>query len=404
MSHFAIGRGRGRPALRRGGEGRQGDGDNQQGQKQGGNGYLFGVHDGTDPFFQRVAAEGVGERQNSRARFLHAQKRGGIGAAFFLPAAAQHARVAAEFDIAVGEDRHGPHEGVEPVQADSHGDEQLPDGVEMADVGKFMLQRAQKRPRVGLAGALGQEDDRAQNAAGHRRVDARAQAHVHRAAQGLPFQPCAQERAVEGGGALKAAQAARVGKAQKQQQQQGDGQPDARERWHRAGFGRGDGRRLRRSGCLRRDGDRRRLRRDGRERRLPLRGLLHHDAGRPLRGGLFPAREHAQGRGGEHRQQQAQKREHPQPEKQRLGQAVQQQRPQYNDDQYETASREAHFQKRGKHILPQSRSRSIVHARKTFIPAARARKGRWTRRSPLPFPASSAARVTRLLRSSRAGA
>ena len=185
MGHFAIGGGRGRPALRRGGEGRQGDGDGQQGQKQGGNGYLSGVHDGTDPFFQRVAAEGVGERQNSRARFLHAQKRGGIGAAFFLPAAAQHARVAAEFDIAAREDRHGPHEGVEPVQADGHGDEQLPDGVEMADVGKFMVQRAQKRLRVGLAGALGQEDDRAQNAAGHRGVDARAQAHLQRAAQGV---------------------------------------------------------------------------------------------------------------------------------------------------------------------------------------------------------------------------
>ena len=339
-----------------------------------------------------------------RARFLHAQKRGGIGAAFFLSAAAQHARVAAEFDIAVGEDRHGPHEGVEPVQADSHGDEQLPDGVEMADVGKFMVQRAQKRLCVGLADALGQEDDRAQNAVGHRGIDARTQAHFQRAAQGVLLQPRADEGTLQGPGAAKVAQAARVGKAQKQRQQQGDGQPDAREQRRQGRLGRGGGRGARGRGRLRADGGRR-LRRGGRDRGFrprSLRALPHHLDCRLLYDRR--AREHAQGRGGKDRQQQAQKREHPQPEKQRLGQAVQQQRPQHDDDQYETASREAHFQKRGKHILPHSCLRSVVHARKTLIPAARARKVRCTRRSPLPFPAPSTARVTRLLRSSRAGA
>ena len=228
MGHFSIGGKRGRPALRRGGEGRQGDGDGQQGQKQGGNGYLFGVHNGTDPFFQRVAAEGIREWQDMGARFLHAQKRGGVGAAFFLPAAAQHARVAAEFDIAVGKDHHRPHEGVEPVQASGKGDEQLPDGVEMADVGKFVLQCAQQCFGIIFANCFRQEDDRVQYAIGHRRVDALAQAHVHWAAQGVLFQPCAQEGAVDGPGALKAAQAARVGKPQEQRQQQGDGHPGQR--------------------------------------------------------------------------------------------------------------------------------------------------------------------------------
>ena len=127
----------------------------------------------------------------------------------------------------------------------------------------------------------------------------------------------ADERALEGPGALKAAQAAR---RQGPEAATAAGRRPARRVsvGIRAGFGRGGGRRLRRSGCLRRDGGRRRLRAAGAA-PPPLRGLLHHDAGRPLRGGLFPAREHAQGRRREHRQQQAQKREHPQPENSSLG-------------------------------------------------------------------------------------
>ena len=98
------------------------------------------------------------------ARFFHAHERAGVGAALFFPAATQHARIAAKLDITVGQDRHRPHEGIEPVQAGGRGDDQFPDSVKMPNVRKFMVQRAQQRPGIAFVDPFGQKDHRAQDA------------------------------------------------------------------------------------------------------------------------------------------------------------------------------------------------------------------------------------------------
>ena len=173
------------------------------GEREAQNGGLFKFHDGEYPFFGGVRAKSRIQRGQGAPFFLHRQQRAGVGSALAFAEAAKHRLVAGKLDIAVGEDVHEPHGGVEPMDGERRRERQLERRVQPPRVDVFVLQRVARR-LVREIEALRHKDHGPQHAIGQRRVDAIQRPDRQRPAERVRVEPCRRGFVLNGNGAAKA--------------------------------------------------------------------------------------------------------------------------------------------------------------------------------------------------------
>ena len=313
----------------------------QQRRKQHGRcAHLFHVFHGRYPLFNGRHAEAAGQgRQPAAARFEREQRHR-IVPARRAAQTLQHARVAQQLHVPVGEEEHDPHQRIEPVHADAGGQQQLSRRVQRPDVLQLVQQHMIKRI-ARTVHAPGEQDHGAQDAVGERRANAAAHPHADRPAQRKAFQDRGGLRRVVRQRFPECPQAHDVGAQEMRGEQQHNGQPEDASPWQR--------------GCaLRRHVHDRGLRRDSRSgvRDLPhLRGLL-----RPMGKKGAQQRPRRIGPRQRKRHKQPQRRQIPQRDKHAPGQAAPARRAQQRRQRDHRAGGQAPLHKRhGRPLFTPSR-------------------------------------------------
>ena len=199
-----------------------GGGDQRTGDQTGQRRVFPDVFHGKNPLFNTCHAEAA-HRRRGGTRGLHLQQRERIGPLGGYGALRQHALVAEQLHVSIDEEEQKEYRRVEPVQTKRCEHQQLAPRIQRADVHHFVFQHEKQAVPIH---ALGQEDDRMQQAVGKRRRNAAAQADLHAAADRMRLQKRRASRVVVRQGLRKRARAADVGGDEIQRQTQRDSHPD----------------------------------------------------------------------------------------------------------------------------------------------------------------------------------
>ena len=172
--------GHGLSLRRRGGKGHADAAHQYNRRHYGGQGPFLHLHNRTNPFFNGTFAEGAGKGAQPALLRLHGDQGHGVGGPLVPPEPGHHRLVAAQLDIPVGQDQHGPGQGVEPVDAGRRRQNKLGEAVQPPDVDQLVLQHVVQPLPVGGIEVPGQQDHRMEQAVGQGR------GHPVRLAQGDP--------------------------------------------------------------------------------------------------------------------------------------------------------------------------------------------------------------------------